>query len=278
MNKLNLFLLGMQRAGSTSLFDYLSNQNRISYTSIKETNIFSDRLFYNQNHNKHSSFKITLNNLLNFTEKKINSKYFLEGSVNHFYSIGAPKKIYKYNTDSLFIILYREPISRMYSHYLMDRMNNLHSYSFNEAVHRELIKGEIIGSDLGYLEMSLFKKYINIWFQYFKKSNFLFLEYNKLNDFNYFKSSLEEFLNIPIQGSIENKNKSFELKNNFFLKNLYFLKKLPTKYFLNDYLKKFIKNLVYKEPDILNLDDFLYEKLKNFFNTDINFYKKLNSK
>ena len=46
MNKINLFILGMQRAGSTSLFNFLSTHDKISFTLVKETNIFSDKRFF----------------------------------------------------------------------------------------------------------------------------------------------------------------------------------------------------------------------------------------
>ena len=68
--KINLFILGMQRGGTTSIYNFLKENKNISYTKIKETNLFSDKIFFNQNHNRHSSFKINLNNINSSLYKK----------------------------------------------------------------------------------------------------------------------------------------------------------------------------------------------------------------
>ena len=72
--KINLFILGMQRGGTTSIYNFLKENKNISYTKIKETNLFSYD-FFNQNHNRHSSFKINLNNINSYLCIKKNSKY-----------------------------------------------------------------------------------------------------------------------------------------------------------------------------------------------------------
>ena len=43
--KINLFILGMQRGGTTSIYNFLKENKNISYTKIKETNLFSDKIF-----------------------------------------------------------------------------------------------------------------------------------------------------------------------------------------------------------------------------------------
>ena len=183
--KINLFILGMQRGGTTSIYNFLKENKNISYTKIKETNLFSDKIFFNQNHNRHSSFKINLNNINSYLCIKKNSKYLLESSVNHFYSKIAPKKIYRYNPDSKFIIIWRDPAQRIISHYYMDIRNNLNSLDLNQSIKKELYEEDVVGSDLGYLKMSYFKKYYKNWNQYFSRSNFLILDFNELfNDIN----------------------------------------------------------------------------------------------
>ena len=43
--KINLFILGMQRGGTTSIYNFLKDNKNISYIKIKETNLFSDKIF-----------------------------------------------------------------------------------------------------------------------------------------------------------------------------------------------------------------------------------------
>ena len=47
--KINLFILGLQRAGTTSIYELLKESNNVSFTLIRETNIFSDNTFKNLN-------------------------------------------------------------------------------------------------------------------------------------------------------------------------------------------------------------------------------------
>ena len=271
MNKINLFILGMQRAGSTSLFNFLSTHDKISFTLVKETNIFSDKRFFKFNNNKHSSFSINHSNLHKFIFKKKNSKYLLEGSVNHFYSLDAPQKIFNYNKNSYFIILYRDPIDRMYSHFLMDKMNYKHEYKFENAIQKELFNKKIVGSDLGYLEMSSFKKYIENWFQYFDKSRFLILDYNSINNSKYLNCKLSNFLNIEITGKLLHKNKSFELKKNMFTKPIKVFKLMRLKNFIPYFIILFLQKYLYQEPNSHNLDNFFLKKLNSFFSDDQNY-------
>ena len=54
-DKINLFIIGMQKAGTTSIFNFLSKSNLISYTKIKETNFFADNFPNMSNYNSMNS-------------------------------------------------------------------------------------------------------------------------------------------------------------------------------------------------------------------------------
>lgn len=271
--KINLFILGMQRGGTTSIYNFLKENKNISYTKIKETNLFSDKIFFNQNHNSHSSFKINLNNINSYLCIKKNSKYLLESSVNHFYSKIAPKKIYSYNPDSKFIIIWRDPAQRIISHYYMDIRNNLNSLDLNQSIKKELYEEDVVGSDLGYLKMSYFKKYYKNWNQYFSRSNFLILDFNELfNDINSIKK-LEKFLSIKIDNKILKFNESLNFKNKYY-RDLFILIKKFFNIGTTSKLKKIANNLLFdKKKSELNSE--ILKDLENYFKSDKDFFKGL---
>ena len=79
--KINLFIIGMQKAGTTSIFNFLCKSSKISHTKIKETNYFSDKIFIKDHYdlnNLHSNFLENEFQLNNNIIKKKNSTYFLE--------------------------------------------------------------------------------------------------------------------------------------------------------------------------------------------------------
>ena len=272
--KINLFILGMQRSGTTSLFHYLKKNPEISYTKIKETNLFSDKVFSKNNHNIHSSFKINLQNYKNYLNIKIKSRYLLEASVNHFYSKLAPAKIHKYNSKSKFIIIYRDPILRLKSHYYMDLLNGLNKLDMNESIIMELKENKIVGSDLGYLEMSKFSKYYKNWLRYFDRSQFLILYHDDLFKSNSGKEKIENFLKIKLKKSIPFLNSSLKLKNTKMTNFFSIIKKLIPKFFIPSKVKYLIFKIfsVEKKNQISKIN---INKLNELFNKDTNDFMKI---
>ena len=271
--KLNLFILGMQRSGTTSLFEVLKKNKNISYTKIKEINIFSDKFFENSNHNIHSSFEINLQNIEDYIYVKDKSKYLLEASVNYFYSINAPKLIHKYNKNAKFIIIRRNPIDRMYSHYLMDINNSYHNMNFESSIRDELYNQKIIGSDLGYIEMSRFEKYFYNWLNYFDKSKFLLINFEDVF-LNKKVTEIDKFLKINLENNIPKSNYSSLFKNKIFLDFYLFSKKYLNKKFIPIKLIKTIMPLFQKDP-VIKIDKKLINELENFFSEDLKYFNNI---
>ena len=273
--KINLFILGLQRAGTTSIYELLKESNNVSFTLIKETNIFSDNTFKNLNHNKHSSFKLNLNNLNSYIERKPNSKYLIEASVNYFYSIMAPKKIYEYNPMSKFIIIYRKPIERIKSHYLMDISQNYHSFHINECLYNEIYKNKIMGSDLGYLKMSKFNIFFKNWLKYFNRENFLLIDFESIKRQSTLNDKLEKFLSIKIENKILKINSSYKFKNELFLKLFILLKENN---FINQKLSIFKRCLplfLSNNKEIKDFDNNILKDLDDYFYEDTQYFNLL---
>jgi len=115
--KVNTFIVGAPKAGTTSLYHYLSQHTNVSMSSVKEPNFFSSKevesLFYNS---KCVDDSDDYHKLFSKEKKQIRG----EASVSYLFYENVPKRIHNYNSEAKIIIMLREPIERAFSHYLMD--------------------------------------------------------------------------------------------------------------------------------------------------------------
>ncbi|MDB4090700.1 sulfotransferase domain-containing protein [Crocinitomicaceae bacterium] len=108
MTKINTILVGAQKSGTTSLYDWMNQHPEINgHKGLKDYNFFAkDELYLN--------FGVDW-----FTKqfRKQNSKVILHGSVQYLYFKKAAKRIHDYNPDCKIILILRNPIDRAYSSY-----------------------------------------------------------------------------------------------------------------------------------------------------------------
>ena len=276
--KLNLFIIGMQKAGTTSIFNFLKKSRMISHTKIKETNFFADEVFIKKNYklnNTHSNYIRDLIDLNKNIVRKEKSLYVLEGSVNHFYSENAPKKIFEYNPDAKLILIVRDPIQRILSHYLMDLNLGFNAQELNKSIIQELNSKPSFGSDLGYLKMSLIKKNYDNWRKYFDKNKILLLNFDDLSNQNLIKEKLNKFLSLNLNNlelNYDNQGRvpRFINLNKIIMKIRNFLPfDLNSKFFKDLYYKLFFS----KKEKYLSLDINIEKELNNYFKDDYSFLK-----
>lgn len=110
---INLFILGLPKAGTTSLYDFLCSHNDIEGLKIKESHIFND------NYGTADYHDIVIPK---------SAKYVIDASVSYLYDLKTLESIIEYNPSAKFIFIHREFISRIKSHYLMD----VHKYGLKD--------------------------------------------------------------------------------------------------------------------------------------------------
>lgn len=146
--KVNLFILGAQKAGTTSLFEYLTHHPQINGSFRKEINFFSQPYNYNRGDVwYHSFFPKDIYN-------PFRKKYFLDATPGYLYDENTPKKLLKYNKQAKFIILLRNPVDRAYSAWNMYRQFN----KLNNEQKKVLIETHLNGQSLDLINR--FKKLI----------------------------------------------------------------------------------------------------------------------
>ena len=124
-NKLpDFFMLGVQKAATSTFHKILNQDSDFSLPYKKETHFFSEN--FNQN--------------LNWYLNQYNNRtYKIRGEIDpsYIYYKKTPQNIKKYITDPKFIIIFRKPIDRAYSHYLMSKSRGYENETFNNALDLE---------------------------------------------------------------------------------------------------------------------------------------------
>lgn len=135
----NFFIVGAPKAGTTSLYEYLSMHPEVYMpASIKEPDYFSheeilqQKLYYKTEHiTNEQKYEALFAGVTN-------QKAVGEASVSYLFYPGTASNIYRFNPAAKILIILREPVERAFSHYLMDSRLGLLDASFEEIVFQRL--------------------------------------------------------------------------------------------------------------------------------------------
>lgn len=128
--RVNLFLVGFPKSGTTSYANYLSQHPDIRLAYLKEPHFFS-KDFHKESDHVHSVgqyFRIRNLDQYHSLYKYGGKKYYLDASTSYIYSRVAINHIYQYNHDAKVIVMLRNPVDFVYSWY-----NHLKYYSEENA-------------------------------------------------------------------------------------------------------------------------------------------------
>ena len=282
--KVDFFIVGAPKAGTTSLYHYLSEHPETDMSILKEPNYFSEKsikdndLYYKSYPIKklsryHSLFKN--NNLIKG-----------EASVSYLYYKDVAKSIKAYNSSARIIIMLRDPIERAFSHYLMDFRLGLINDTFENIIFQKSNLSNSKTYFQQYVKLGEYTNQIKRYFNEFPSEQILVVDYddfkNKTSDI---VKKVYKFLKIDINFSPElnNKHNARFIVNNRLLKFLF--SKIIIRKAMNlifpKFIKSFIKNQFFNnKPPILLSSSRLY--LRQYFKKDVenlsNFLQKDYSK
>lgn len=132
----NLFIIGAQKCGTSTLFDNLVKHKNIYGGEIKEKNFFSHDGLYKKGvdvyHNMYPNLSIL--------KKTPKNSYFLDASPSYLSQKDAAHKIFKYNPKAKFIVMMRNPVDRAFSAWNMYRQINLLSEDSKRIFFEDFVK------------------------------------------------------------------------------------------------------------------------------------------
>lgn len=199
MKKVDFFLIGVQKSGTTSLYEYLKQHPAIYLPEIKELSYFVRDDLYEKGEDYFNSFFQTYN-----SQKVKGAAY-----VHMFPSEICPERVKAYNPDAKFIVVFRNQIDRAYSAYQFAVKNGWESSSNSFLKTMELEKRRLVGNfterfELGYFNNGLYYKHLTNWLRYFPRKNFLLLTDQELkNNGNESLTNVFDFLGVDVNIDID---------------------------------------------------------------------------
>jgi hypothetical protein len=184
----SFIIIGAQRCGTTSLYDYLSHHPQIIPSPVKELFYFDD--YYTRLIEWYKSFFPTEKEREKLEKDLVASVITGEASPSYFFHPYAAKRIKETLPDVKLILVLRDPIERAYSHYNHIKRLNREPLSFEEALEKELeritpdveklARDENYKADqrrdYSYLTRGYYAKQLKEWYKHFPKEQLLIIQ------------------------------------------------------------------------------------------------------
>ena len=170
----HFLIIGAQKSGTTSLYNYLIQHPQILAASQKEIHYFD--LKYHQGIDWYKA---------QFPQKEGQKILTGESSPYYLFHPRVPQRVHQYFPQIKLIILLREPVARTWSHYHHELRLKFETLSFEQAIASEpqRLEGEIekLLSEDNYYSFNhqhyrIYHQQIKNWQQYFPKEQILILK------------------------------------------------------------------------------------------------------
>ena len=270
--KVNTFIVGAPKAGTTSLHHYLNQHTEVSMSSVKEPNFFSSKevesLFYNSKCIDDSN---DYHKLFSIEKRQVRG----EASVSYLFYENVPKRIYDYNSEAKIIIMLREPIERAFSHYLMDCRLGFCSVKLEDIIATPQSYPQYFQQ---YLELGNYYSQIKRYQDTFGKEQLLVIFYED------FKTNTKKVMNRVFSFlEIEQQEIDFSVKNSFLSPSNTLISKLykfnivrkVVKTILPERLLSLIRSKYFSAKSKPMLSKAIEKQLKVFYKSDVFQLEKL---
>jgi hypothetical protein len=164
----NFFLVGAAKAGTTSIYAYLSQHPRIFFPAIKEPHFFTQ--VHPSNELRFLIEAITKRSVyLRLFSPASNFEVIGDASPSYLWCPEAPQRIHEVAPNAKIAIILRDPLQRAYSHYLMDyREGAQHRQQFYEALLEDMNQPEKgWGITYLYYELGLYAEQVRRYLENF---------------------------------------------------------------------------------------------------------------
>ncbi|SHE60207.1 Sulfotransferase domain-containing protein [Psychroflexus salarius] len=177
MNKPNTFLIGVQKAATTSIYNWLSQHPEVcAPIAMKDISFFTRPMFY-----KEKGIDYLLKHYENCQEDQ---KIKLQGSVHYIFFEDALKRIKLFNPDAKFVLILRQPMERAISSFLYARKFNYEKLNFEDALEAEkdrMLTDDLkIKSECTYINHGFYASQINRFLKHFSKDQLKVILYDDL--------------------------------------------------------------------------------------------------
>ena len=153
----NFLIVGVQKAGTTSIYNYLQEHPQVYMSLVKETN-FLEKDWENMPPEQQNKNGIVT--LEKYSELFANVKAEIaigEASPNYlFHYESSAARIKKYVPDAKLIVVLRNPVERAYSDYLMHRRDAIGYRSLSEQIKHSSHKSFVLRKGFYYVPLKYY--------------------------------------------------------------------------------------------------------------------------
>jgi hypothetical protein len=164
----NFFLVGAAKAGTTSIYAYLSEHPQVFFPAIKEPHFFTqvrpspELQFLIEAVSKRSAY-------LRLYASASGRQVIGDASPSYLWHPKVPERIRAKVPQAKIAIILRDPVERAYSHYLMDYREGAQSRPFFEALLNDMNSpNKGWGVSYLYYELGLYAEQVERYFDTFK--------------------------------------------------------------------------------------------------------------
>jgi len=204
---IDFIIIGTQRGGTTSLYNYLGQHPDVAPATTKEIHFFD--IHFDKGINWY---------LEQFPKTKEDEDKMLFGEATPYYLFHplVPKRVFDNFPNVKLVVLLRNPIDRAFSHYNHEVRVGNENVSFEKGIILELLtlkdeekkvkKGNYsdIYQKFSYLERGIYLDQLKNWFEYFPQKQFLILKSEDF--FSNPQSCMDEFFKFLGISEFEVKN------------------------------------------------------------------------
>tara|TARA_B110000238_G_scaffold164214_1_gene179077 strand:+ start:1169 stop:2038 length:870 start_codon:yes stop_codon:yes gene_type:complete len=272
--KVDFFIVGAPKAGTTSLYHYLNEHPQIEMSLQKEPDYFSDKeiqiqgLYYSRNR---IDTEEKYNGLFNTQKKDV---IFGEGSVSYLFYPTVAQDIKVYNPMAKIIIMLRNPIDRAFSHYLMDYRLGLVSDSFEDIINKKSKHKNAHLFYQQYIKVGEYAAQLKRYCDIFDKKNILLIDYeNFKSDVTGTVNSAYSFLNISAEFSVDinKKHNTFTMPKNKLIRFVYsfvIIRNILSFIFPKNIIKA-VRLILFTKDKKPKLLEETRNQLKDYFSNDV---------
>ena len=276
--KVDFFIVGAPKSGTTSLYHYLNQHQDICMSLIKEPNYFSSEELNDQGLYYKAKVISKLESYHKIFIQEKDHQLLGEASVSYLFYQNVPLKIYKYNPTAKIIILLRNPIERAHSHYLMDYRLGHTKISLDAILNDSSVKDHALLYQQ-YIELGFYYNQVKRYVDVFGHDNVCVMLYDQLKENNEeLTNNIIRFLNVDLNHGINFKNPYNRSKSstNKIIQKLYsltFIRKSVSFLFPNSIIS-YINKIFFNNKEN-SLSTRLEDKLYNLYSEDILLLEKM---
>lgn len=178
MSHVSFLIAGVQKCGTTALDGYLRAHPAIEMAVSKETHHFDRETGVDWRRPDHGVLH---------RHYRDPARLWGEATPITLYWLPAHYRVLAYNPDMRFVLLFRDPVARAWSHWAMNRARGIEPLDFAEAIRdgrrRVLEKGEHLGLSrhFSYVERGFYARQMKSLSQLFPREHMLTLSQSMLS-------------------------------------------------------------------------------------------------